>query len=96
MRYAVDIDGTICTQTKSDYTKAEPIPDNIKKINDLYDQGHYIIYWTVRGRSSGINWFPFTFKQLRSWGCKFHELNTRDKADVDVYIDDSAKRIEEI
>ena len=41
----VDIDGTICTQTFRpdfddqviDYAAAEPIPDRIKHVNDLYD-----------------------------------------------------------
>lgn len=44
----VDIDETICHRetsfdfgTTHDYTKAKPIPENIEKINKLYDDGLY-------------------------------------------------------
>ena len=50
----VDIDETICRREKStdfgvvhDYKKAEPIKENIEKINKLYDEGHTIVYWTA-------------------------------------------------
>ena len=46
MRYFVDIDGTICTSTDGEYNKAEPLHDNISKINKLYDDGNEIVYWT--------------------------------------------------
>jgi len=44
----VDIDGTICTQHEHpdfadqpvDYSLAEPIPERIKIINELFDKGH--------------------------------------------------------
>ena len=49
----VDIDETICNRESStdfgvvhDYTKAEPIQENIDKINKLYDEGNTIVYWT--------------------------------------------------
>ena len=79
---------------------------NIQKINDLYDQGWKIIYWTARGgseksRKSGKCYYDFTWKQLESWGCKFHDLSTGTKGKYlkppyDMVIDDKAKRIEEI
>ena len=47
--YVDDIDSTICTQTFGDYSKAKPYQDRINKINDLYDKGHKIIYFTARG-----------------------------------------------
>ena len=48
-RYCIDIDGTICTPTVGrDYHKAEPWQDRIAKINTLYNEGHYIIYFTAR------------------------------------------------
>jgi uncharacterized HAD superfamily protein len=53
MRYFVDIDGTICTNTNGKYEKAVPFPSNIKKVNDLYDEGNEIIYWTARGIDGG-------------------------------------------
>ena len=46
MRYVVDIDSTICNPGDSDatrYTGATPIQDRINKINNLYDDGHYIV-----------------------------------------------------
>ena len=52
----VDIDETICHRetavdfgTTHDYTKAQPIVENIEKINKLYDEGNTIVYWTPRG-----------------------------------------------
>ena len=45
----VDIDDTICfydQQYNLDYSKAIPYPDRIKKINELFDKGNDIIYWT--------------------------------------------------
>ena len=48
----VDIDETICETPDRNYKLSNPIKENIKKINDLYDQGHTIIYWTARGTGS--------------------------------------------
>ena len=102
----VDIDGTICTNTEGEYEKAKPFKQNIEKINKLYDEGNTIIYWTARGgseksRKSGKCYYDFTWKQLESWGCKFHDLSTGTKGKYlkppyDMVIDDKAKRIEEI
>ena len=95
MRYLVDIDGTICRTNGNDYKKAKPILDNISKINELYNAGHEVIYYTSRGMSSGIDWHDFTRKQLISWGCMFHDLRC-DKPSFDIIVDDKAKRIEEL
>jgi hypothetical protein len=103
----VDIDETICFYpSRRAYDLAEPDLDNIKKINKLYDEGWKIIYWTARGGSEkskklGRCYYDFTWKQLESWGCKFHELCTGTKGDFikppyDLVIDDKAKRIEEV
>ena len=46
----VDIDETICVSPEDrDYSKAIPIQKNIEKINNLYYNGHTIVYWTARG-----------------------------------------------
>jgi hypothetical protein len=90
----VDIDGTICETDGDYYEGAVAIPDNIHKINKLFDAGHTIIYWTARGAVSGIDWMDFTLKQLQGWGCKFHDLER--KPAYDLHIDDKSKRIEEI
>ena len=89
MRYIVDIDNTICTQTTSDYPNAHPFLDRIAKINQLFDDGHYIIYWTARGQSTGIDWSELTAQQLQQWGCKHHEL-WMNKPSYDVWVDDKA------
>jgi hypothetical protein len=98
----VDIDETICfydeeiaLDGKKDYNKAIPDPFSIEKINKLYDEGHWIVYWTARGSRTGIDWANFTHDQLKSWGCKFHELHC-NKPYYDLFIEDRSKRIEEI
>lgn len=93
--YIVDIDGTICTQTlnkngSTDYTLAKPLYDRIKKINQLFDDGCEINYWTARGSSSGIDHQELTTKQLKEWGCKYTSLRVGDKPHYDLWIDDKA------
>ena len=91
----VDIDGTICTLVK-DYVHAEPIVENVDKINKLYDEGHIIVYYTARGQVSKIDWTEVTKKQLDDWGCKYSELIMNHKPHYDLLICDKSKRIEEI
>jgi len=87
----VDIDDTICYYLKDidnkDYNNAQPYLERIKKINDLYNNGNTIIYWTARGTMTGINWFHITYNQLKSWGCLFTELRM-NKPKYDLFIDD--------
>ena len=47
---------------------------NIKKINDLHEQGHTIVYWTARGTKTGKMWYHLTTEQLKQWGCCYDEL----------------------
>ena len=93
MRYCIDVDGTICSQ-EVDYNKTKPFKGRIKKINNLYNQGHYIIYFTARGSTTGIDWYKVTKAQLNLWGCKFHEL-IMGKIEADCFIDDKAIKPEE-
>ena len=103
----VDVDETVCFYpNERQYDKAEPSKENIAKINKLYDEGWYVIYWTARGgsdksKAAGRCYYDFTWKQLESWGCKFHDLSTGSKGKYikpacDLVIDDKSKRIEEI
>jgi len=103
----VDIDETIAFYAKErKYNLAEPDKDNIAKINKLYDEGWRVIYWTARGgseksKAAGRCYYDFTWKQLESWGCKFHDLSTGSKGKYmkppnDMIIDDKCKRIEEL
>jgi len=89
MRYIVDIDGTICTSTEGKYEEASPFPSNIEKINNLYDEGNEIIYWTARGSVTGIDWTELTTKQLKEWGVKYAELRMW-KPHYDLFICDKA------
>ena len=89
MKYIVDIDGTICTNTNGDYPNAEPYLSRIKYFNDLYDAGNEIHYWTARGSNSGKNWLELTLKQLNDWGVKYTTAKTGKPA-YDVWIDDKA------
>ena len=90
IRYCFDLDNTICDTKDGSYITAEPIPERIKKINDLYDAGHVVIIDTARGTMTGINWKAFTVKQLKDWGVKYHMLRVMDKIYADYYIDDCA------
>ena len=84
----VDIDETICVTPESrNYADATPIIQNISKINELFDHGHSIIYWTARGTGSGIDWRQITEKQFKDWGVKYHELRF-GKPIYDLFIDD--------
>jgi len=93
----VDIDETICITPDNPrvYEQSLPIRENINKINDLYDKGNRIVYWTARGSRSGIDWYDLTKKQLVEWGAKHHDLRL-DKPYYDMFIDDKNLRIEEI
>lgn len=97
MNIFVDIDETICYY-KGDryYPNAIPLPENIKKINSLYDEGHRITYWTARGSTTAKDWYKLTQKQLSNWGCRYHELSVGKKPPYDLLICDKSKRIEEV
>ena len=78
----VDIDGTLCNQTQSDYENARPYPEAIKKVNELFDKGNRIVIYTARFMNRANNnikkvneiGYQFTYDQLKSRGLKFHEL----------------------
>lgn len=84
----VDVDETICvTPSCRDYTKATPIPERINKINNLFNEGNTIIYWTARGTMTGLDWREVTEKQFSEWGVKYHNL-VFGKPAYDLFIDD--------
>lgn len=97
--YVIDIDGTICDKPvcrkDCNYETSVAKTERIAKINQLYDEGNYIIYLTARGMGRFKNsrmmahkeFYDLTYKQLESWGCKFHELHMGKPAG-DIYIDD--------
>lgn len=84
----VDVDETICRSPESrNYAEAIPITDHILKINELYDCGNTIVYWTARGTMTGIDWREVTEKQFKKWGVKYHDLKFGKPA-YDLFIDD--------
>jgi hypothetical protein len=88
--YFVDIDKTICeTSPESglNYENAVPMPERISIINQLYDEGHTIVYWTARGTKTGLDWRPVTEKQFEQWGVKYTDLRF-GKPVYDLFIDD--------
>jgi hypothetical protein len=92
----VDIDGTICNTEGSDYENSTPIPENIAKINKLFDQGHRIVYWTARGQRTRQDYAGLTRRQLHDWGCKYSDVIMNHKPAYDLLICDKTRRIEEI
>lgn len=101
MRIVFDIDGTICESLKhTRYGEARPHYEMVDLINNLYDEGHYIIVQTARGMGScdghiakAYNkWYSITEEQLASWGLKYHELHL-GKPHGDVYVDDKAFQV---
>ena len=94
MKYFIDIDGVICTNTYGKYDQAKPIYENIKKINKKYDEGNEIILWTARGGTTGIDWRETTERQMNEWGVKYHQLRL-DKPEYDVVVDDKTENIKE-
>jgi acid phosphatase class B len=95
MKYVVDIDGTICEGAYGVYENAIPKKDAIQKINNLYDEGHTIVYFTARGMNRTNNdaalaesmFRKITEEQLQKWGCKYNQL-LMGKPSADYYIDD--------
>ncbi len=95
--FCFDIDNTICTTFKSEYKKAKPKRKIIKLINNLFDLGHEINFFTARhmGRNKNNSLkakkcgYKFTKKQLDDWGLKYHKLFF-GKPSADYYIDDKS------
>jgi FMN phosphatase YigB (HAD superfamily) len=93
LRYVFDLDNTLCVTKKNndgvwDYENSEPLIDRIQIVNELYEQGNYIIIDTARGSTSKKDWYNFTMNQLKEFGVKFNELRSGIKFSGDYYIDD--------
>ena len=84
-----DIDGTICQNTYGFYSHAKPYVSRIQKLNNLFDKGYKIVYYTARGATSGIDWTELTKKQLDFWGVKYTEIKL-GKPHYDFWLDDKA------
>lgn len=86
--FCFDIDGVIASIVPNlQYSKAEPIIDNIALINHLYEAGHKIILHTARGSKTGVDCREITRKQMIKWCVCHHELHFGKPA-ADYYVDD--------
>ena len=69
--------------------------DRIAEINELYDSGNTVIYFTARGMGRTNNnvleahklLYDFTKRQLDGWGARYTNLLAAEPA-ADVYVDD--------
>lgn len=98
-RFCFDLDQTLVTlpRRKDDYTTVEPIMNNIKIIQRLAEQGHYIIIHTARRmvtHSANVGKIiadvgQITLETLRQFNIPYDELHF-GKPYADFYIDDKA------
>ena len=89
--YCFDIDNTVCSAVEnSNYHLAKPFPHAVRIVNQLFDQGNKILFYTARGVNSKVDHTQLTKKQLKDWGFKFHELVMHRKPHADFFIDDKA------
>ena len=93
--FCFDIDNTLCVTEDKKYSKSKPIKEVVSLINNLYSEGHYIKIFTSRymGRNNDNikkaykQGYQSTYKQLKSWGLKFHKLYM-GKPSFDFFVDD--------
>ncbi len=94
--FLLDIDGCICEHVDNEHPElmgiAQPYAESIKKINEWYDQGHYICFFTARTEEHR----EVTLAWLGKNGVKFHQLilgkPRRNRGDEYHYIDDTPVR----
>lgn len=89
MDYCFDIDGTLCTNTNGDYSKATPYTERIKLVVNLIETGNSVVFFTARGSQTGIDWSELTKHQLEQWGISNPKIFF-GKPHADLYIDDKA------
>jgi hypothetical protein len=85
MIIAVDFDGTICRGKYPAIDGLKPYAKDV--INQLYNEGHYIIVWTCR---SGEELEKAVNYMLAS-GVKFHRINDHNPETVARYGNNSRK-----
>lgn len=100
--YVFDLDNTLCNTEGNDYEKSYPLENRIERVNQLYDEGNYIIINTARGMGRSKNnvdmansmLFDFTKNQIEAWGLRYHLLFLGKPAG-DFYIDDKGMNSED-
>lgn len=69
--FVIDVDGTLCVSQQSsltglfDYANAQPIAQVIKRLRDLYLNGHTIILHSARGMRTYKNNLPQIEEHVR-------------------------------
>lgn len=84
----VDIDGVLAEAMPDlDYAQAQPMVENVARVNALFDSGCRIVLFTARGSGTGKDWSEVTKTQMKRWGVRYHELRF-GKPPADYYVDD--------
>lgn len=86
--FIIDIDGTICENIRNEegierMRNAKPYWDSIKKINELYEQGHYICFFTSRTDEHK----EVTVEWLRKHGVKYHQIIFNKPRKIEPYVE---------
>lgn len=72
--YLIDIDGTVCEDIPNEEPErmltAEVFPDALKTLNNWYDEGHIITFFTSRTEEHR----EYTVRWLTQHGFKYHGL----------------------
>ena len=92
-RYFIDLDNTLCKTLGNDYPNSSPIIERIEYVNNLKQEGNYIVIWTGRGSKSGKDFRDLTLQQLSEWKIMYDEL-LMGKPDYDIYIDDKSFQVD--
>ena len=88
LTFVVDVDGVLaCMTAGNDYTRSQPLTENIARINALSDAGHHVVLFTARGSATGKDWLEHTRSQMDAWGVRYEDLRVGKPA-ADYYIDD--------
>ncbi len=101
MKLSIDLDGVLARKKEWSFSDSyerqremlmaiKPYSEVIKKVNQLYDQGHKIIINTAR------HWrdYEATIEWLKKYGVKYHSL-IMAKPLADYYVDDKNLSLEE-
>jgi hypothetical protein len=89
---SIDLDGILAKPISPDnYEHAQPIKENIEKVNRLFDAGHRIVIYTARG------WHGYDLieRWLRRHGVKYSQI-VCGKLYAHAYIDDFSKDLHDL
>ena len=96
--FIIDIDGTICEHVRNEdgvepMRRARPFQDSLDAINKLYDEGHFICFFTARTDEH----IAVTKEWLEKHKVKYHQLIVNKPRKIGVFkeyhfIDDAPVR----